>query len=165
VERHPCGGGVARPLSCFFVVLALAAFGAGVGGCERSPEQARAVVEARRASWARDLGGLKEQQALLAVRFEQQQAGGGGSAATLRLRAMIDGARQSIVDVQRQLDQAATRMEPAARRNDRAGEQALDEESLLARQYLQSLGEQLTAAAQQFEQFSRHETESKASSL
>jgi len=78
---------------------------------------------------------------------------------------MIDGARQSIVDVQRQLDQAATRMEQAARRNDRAGEQALDEESLLARQYLQSLGEQLTAAAQQFEQFSRHETESKASSL
>jgi hypothetical protein len=136
-----------------------------VSGCERSPEQARALVEAQRASWTRELGGIKEQQAILATRFEQQSAGAGASPAALRVRAVFDGARQSIIDVQSQLDQAATRMEQAARRNDRAGAQVLDEESVRAREYLQSLREQLTAATQQLEEFSHRETEAKAASL
>ena len=63
------------------------------------------------------------------------------------------------------LDQAATRMEQAARRNDRVGDGALDEECLRARQYLETLGEQLTVAAEQVEEFSRGETAAKEKSL
>jgi len=161
---NPCGRGVGRPLSFVFVVT-LTVIGAGASGCERSPEEARALVDARRASWARELGGMKEQQAILAARFEQQRAGADNSAAALRLRAVIEGARQSIVDVQSQLDQAATRMEQAARRNDRVGDGALDEECLRARQYLETFGEQLTVAAEQVEEFSRGETAAKEKSL
>jgi hypothetical protein len=142
------------------VVIALT----GLGGCERSPEQARALVEARRASWERELGGIKEQHAILAARYQQQPGVAGGSAAALRLRAAVDGARQSIIDVKSQLDQAATRMEQAARRNDSAGEQTLEEESVRARAYLQALGEQLTVAAHQLEEFSRSEAGAKGNS-
>ena len=148
-----------------FVVVGVVSALTSVSGCERSPEQAHALVEAQRASWARELGGIKEQQAILATRLQQQGAAAGTSPAALRMRAVLDGARQSLVDVQNQLDQAATRMEQAARRNDQAGAQVLEEESVRAREYLQSLREQLTAASKQFEEFSRSGTEAKEASL
>jgi hypothetical protein len=148
-----------------FAIVCVVSALTSVSGCERSPEQARALVEVQRASWARELGGIKEQHAILATRFQQQAAGADTSPAARRLRAVLDGARQSLVDVQNQLEQAATRMEQAARRNDQAGARVLDEESVRAREYLQSLREQLTAATQQFEEFSRSETEAKEASL
>ena len=133
-------------------------------GCERSAEASRAVVAERRASWAREIAGIKAQQAALAARLGQQGAGSAGGPAAVRTRAVLDGARQSIADVESQLAQAEARMEQAIRRSGEAGQHAIDDESVKARAYLQALGEQLGAAAQQLDDLSRSEDEPKQQS-
>jgi hypothetical protein len=140
------------------VCLGLAALAVG---CERSAEASRALVAERRASWSRELAGIKEQQSALATRL----GGAGQGPAAQRTRAVLDGARQSITDVENQLAQAQQRMEQAIRRGGEDGRRAIDDESARARDYLQALGEQLVAAAQQLEEFSRSEDETKQKSL
>lgn len=130
-------------------------------GCERSAEASRAVVAERRASWSREIAGIKQQQAALAARLGPQRTGAASGPATLRTRAVLDGARQSITDVESQLAQAEARMELAIRRGGEAGQHAIDDESVKARGYLQALGEQLAAAARQVDDLSRNEDEAK----
>jgi hypothetical protein len=84
-----------------------------------------------------------------------------GGPAALRTRAVLDGARQSIADVESQLAQAEARMEQAIRRGGEAGQRSIDEESAKARSYLQALAEQLGAATRQLEDLSRNEAETK----
>ena len=43
-----------------------------VAGCNRGVEAARAMIAERQASWARQLGGIKEQHAILAARLGVQ---------------------------------------------------------------------------------------------
>jgi hypothetical protein len=138
---------------------------AWAAGCDRSAEASRAVVAARRASWAREIGGMREQQAALAARLSEQGTGSNAGPAALRTRAVLDGARQSIADVERQLAQADGRMEQAIRRGGEAGQHSIDDESANARGYLTALGEQLAAAARQLDGFSRSEAEASSSHL
>ena len=130
-------------------------------GCARSAEASRALVGARRASWAREVDGIKAQHAALAVRLGEQGAGFSTGPALLRTRAVLDGTRQSIADVEGQLAQAAERMERAIRRGGEDGQRAIDDESAKARGDLQALSEQLVAAATQLDDFSRSEDETK----
>jgi hypothetical protein len=139
------------------VVIALLS---GVG-CERSAEASRAIVAERRASWGREIAGIKEAHAALAARLGGQGSGLSGGPAALRTRAVLDGARQSIADVESQLAQAEARMEQAIRRGGEAGQRSIDEESAKARSYLQALAEQLGAATRQLEDLSRNEAETK----
>jgi len=83
----------------------------------------------------------------------------------MRARAVVDGTRQSITDVESQLAQAEGRMEQAVRRGGDAGERAIEEESVKARGYLQALGEELVEATQQLDQFSRTADESQKQAL
>jgi hypothetical protein len=128
-------------------------------GCQQSAEVARAQIAERRASWAREIAGIKEQNAALLARLGGRGVGSGASAAAVRMRATLDGGRQSIADVENQLAQAATRMEEATRRGGRAAEQAIEEESVRVRGYLQALGEQLGATARQLDEFGNQDTE------
>lgn len=148
--------GSVRPLAV--ALVATIAFGSAIG-CERSADASRALVAERRAAWAREIAGIREQQAALASRMGSSGAGTGDSPAVRRTRAVLDGARQSIADVENQLTQASTRMEHEIRRGGEAGRQAIDDESARARGYLQSLGDQLGAAAQQVEELARNEDE------
>jgi len=77
---------------------------------------------------------------------------------------VLDGARQSIADVEIQLAQAANRVEQAIRRGGQAGEQAIDEESIRARGYLQGLGDQLSTAARQLDVLATSDEEAKRQS-
>jgi len=126
-------------------------------GCERNTEAARALIAERRASWAREIAGIKEQHAALAARLGARGAGAIDRPADQRMHAVLDGARQSIVDVESQLSQAQTRMEQAIRRGGEAGQRAIDEESVKARGYMQALGEQLVTAAKQLDDLSKSE--------
>jgi len=138
---------------------------ASVAGCERSAEASRALAAERRASWSRELSGIREQHAALVARFGERRNGGNASPAIVRTRAVLDGARQSIIDVDSQFAQAEMRMAEAFRRSGEAGERAVDEESARARSYLQALGEQLGTTAQQIEDISRSEDDAKQQSL
>jgi hypothetical protein len=133
-------------------------------GCERNTEASRALIGERRASWAREIAGIKEQHAALAARLGGRGAGATGRPAEQRMQAVLDGARQSIVDVESQLSQAQTRMEQAVRHGGEAGRRAIDEESVKARGYMQALGEQLVTAAQQLDDLSKSADKTKAQS-
>ena len=135
---------------------------AWVAGCERGGEASRAVLAERRASWAREIAGLKSQHEVLAARLEGRPgAGAGASAADRRMRAVLDGTRQSIADVESQFAQAGGRVDQAIGRGSQAGERALEEESSRARSYLQKLGEQLGAVARQVDEHARTDDEAK----
>jgi chromosome segregation ATPase len=135
---------------------------ASVAGCERGGEASRAVLAERRASWAREIAGLKSQHEVLATRFEGRSGtGAGASASERRMRAVLDGARQSIADVESQFAQAEGRVAQAIRRSTQAGEKALEEESARARSHLQALGEQLGAVARQADDRARTDDEAK----
>ena len=137
---------------------------AAVAGCERGGEASRAVLAERRASWAREIAGLKAQHEVLATRLEGRPApgeGAGAAASERRMRAVLDGARQSIADVESQFAQAEGRVDQAIGRGSQAGERALEEESARARSYLQALGQQLGAVARQADERARTDDETK----
>lgn len=149
-----------RPAAILGILIALGS----AAGCERSAEASRALAAERRASWSRELGGIKEQHAALVARLGQRGTDPNCSPATRRTRAVLDGLRQSITDVESQFAQAEPRMEQVLRRGGDVGQRSLDDESARARSYLQALGEQLVATAQQIEELSRSEDEAKQQS-
>jgi len=170
VARTKSGGGRGRPNCCCdpvsFAASAVAiviALCAGVG-CERSAEASRAIVAERRASWTREIAGIREQHAALAARLGGHGTGSSGGPAALRAHAVLDGARQSITDVENQLAQAEGRMQQAIHHGGEAGQRSIDEESAKARGYLQALAEQLGAAAGQLDELSQNENEAKKQS-
>lgn len=123
-------------------------------GCDQSAEVSRAVLAQRRDLWSRELARLRERHAALAARLDDQ-FGAARGAEEMRTRAVLDGARQSIVDIEKHLRQAETRIEQAIRRGGDSGEKAIDQESALAREYLQGLDEQLGTAARQIDLLAR----------
>ena len=135
---------------------------ASVVGCDRGGEASRAVLAERRASWTREIAGLKAQHEVLATRLEGRPgAGAGATASERRMRAVLDGARQSIADVESQFAQAEGRVDQAIRRGSQAGERALEEESARARSHLQALGQQLGEVARQADERARTDDETK----
>jgi hypothetical protein len=137
------------------VVVALTA----TVGCDWGAEASRALLAERRDSWTRELAGLKAQHAALAGRVDGRVAS--GAPAERRTRAVLDGARQSIADVEGQLRQAETRAEEGIRRGGAAGEKSIEAESAQARRYLQALAQQLGAAARQVDRLAWGEGESR----
>src|SRR5262249_13907977 len=118
-----------------------------------------------RASWAREIAGIKSEHAALVARLGSQGADSKDGPAAIRARAVLDGTRQSIVDVENQLAQAEGRMEQTARGGGDAAQGMSDEESVKARGYLQALNEQLVVTAQQLDQFPRTADESRKPAL
>jgi hypothetical protein len=136
---------VSLPAAVLGVAIALVA----AVGCEQGADAQRAMLAQHRSSWTREIAGLKELHAALAARLNERLGGARGGPAGTRARAVIDGARQSIVDVENELDQAATRIDQAIRHGGDSGEKALKEESARARGYLQGLHDQIGGGARQ----------------
>ena len=148
---------------CFSAALALLVQFAA--GCERHADASRALLAERRASWGREIAALKSQHAALLARSEGLSglhAAAGPS--QQRMHVVLDGARQSIADVEIQLAQVESRVEPAIRRGGQASEQAINDESARARSYLQGLGEQLSSAARQLDVLASSDDEAKRQS-
>jgi hypothetical protein len=137
--------------------LGLAIALASPAGCDRSTEASRALIVERQASWTREIGAMRQQHAALAARIGQRETEGGDGPAEQRTLAVLEGARQSIADVESQLAQATPRLEAAATGGGEAGQRAIDEESARARAYLQALGEQLRTAGRQIDDFGRNQ--------
>lgn len=132
------------------LILLVAFGGLSLAGCQKDGEMARELVKARQAEWSSDLGALGHQQAELRARFgELPRLAPGSDLAESNARrqaaAVLDGNRQSLLDVQIQMHQAGARVEQAATRGDEAGRQAVDDESARIATYLQTLRGQLAA--------------------
>jgi hypothetical protein len=136
------------------IAAALVAGLACAVGCERTSEASRAALAERRESWSREIGGCNGQYAALEARL----AGGAGTAsrggvAERRVRAVLEGTRQSIADVEIQLGQAAGRAEQAISRGREEGERAIETEGVNARASLQALNEQIGRTARQVDDY------------
>jgi hypothetical protein len=119
-------------------------------GCQRSEDATRAALKARRAEWARDLGALRQEQAELRARFDglperPAEDGAQPSAVRRRVAAILDGSRQSLVDVEVHVRQVDTRVEAALARGGDVGKKALDEESTRIGGYFQTMRQGLEA--------------------
>jgi hypothetical protein len=112
-------------------------------GCERDGESLRAQLSAHQASWERQLSTIKPQHAALKQRFERKTAAPGGpegmSPAARRLRAVLDGNAQSLVDVEIQIRQVGPRLEEALRRGGDEAQKVLEGDSGRMNEYLQAL--------------------------
>jgi len=128
--------------------------------CERGADSSGALIGARRAAWEREVRALREQQSTLVTRFERKGLSSSGLPAERRVRVAIDGARQSISDVENQLERAGARME-AAHRGGHAVEHSIDEESARARDYLRALADQLLDASKQLDDVGRGDNRAK----
>jgi hypothetical protein len=127
-----------------------------VASCERDPESLRSQLTAKQAAWERQVSSLRALQSSMQERFERQPPPavalvGGVSAPHQRVRAILDGSRQSLADLHLQIRQAGSRLEPEITRGGEASEHALDAEATRIGALLQQLSGQLTSVAQELE--------------
>jgi hypothetical protein len=124
--------------------------------CERDADSVRAALAARQASWARQLEGIKAQHAALADRLQRQPASpANASPATLRMRARLEGARQSLTDVEIQRRQIDQQIEQALTQGGDAAEKALEEVSARMNGYFEGLTADVTAAGGELDALSK----------
>jgi hypothetical protein len=110
-------------------ILALVAMGVLGGGCDRS-EQLRSTLEMDQAGWNKQVSGLKARVHGLEERFKvlsppAHSASIAVFAQRRRVEATVVGARQSLVDLERTIDDGARDVDAAIGRNEIDGEQAL----------------------------------------
>jgi hypothetical protein len=151
------------------IAALVAAFAFAPLGCQRDAETARALLRTQQASWERGLGSLKEQQAALKERFERQPpppatAPGDVSPTAMRMRAILDGGRQSLVDIESQIRQVPDRLEPAMGRGPEVAEKALEQESARINDYLKSMSDQLALAGRELDGYGKSGAASKTGS-
>ncbi len=125
-------------------------------GCERDADSVRTALALRQDSWARQLESIKAQHSALTERFQRQPASRADvSPAVLRMRARLDGARQSLADVEIQRRQIDQRIEQALSRGGDAAEKALEEVIAVMNGYFEGLTADLTAAGSELGELSK----------
>ena len=147
--------------NCSIVALAVSLWLVGVGSCERGAEVSQALIAQRRAAWAREISGIREQHAALTGRLGQEGTSLNPAPAQARMRTVLDGARQSITDVENELAQCVARMEHGSQGSGEAAQRAVEVETAKARGYLQALVAQLDSAATQVDGLTRGTGEAK----
>ena len=83
-------------------------------GCERSADGAKALLISRQSDWGRSVVTLQQQEVVLRERFDHLRASpsaGVGLAVAARTRAVLDGSRQSLVDVGTEIRQVGSRFD------------------------------------------------------
>jgi len=110
----------------------------------------RAALKARETEWTRELAALQSDQVQLRARFDAlpvaaTDRGVTASAVRRRAAAVLDGSRQSLVDIEMQMHQVGPRVEAALVRGGDAGKQALDEESARMESHFQAMRQGLEA--------------------
>lgn len=140
---HLFGSRAGRKVASFVFVTILGS----ATSCDRKGEEARQELTQRRAGWTHEIAAMRSHQAELAVRFDQQAAANRiGDPATARTRAVLEGARQSIGDLEGHLRQLDVVLEPAFRKGGEEAEHALERASGGARASLEALAAQLVVA-------------------
>ena len=139
-----------RAGACDSLIVAL------VASCERDAESLRSQLTAKQAAWERQIGSLRALQSSMQERFERQPppavaVAGGVSAPHQRMRAILDGSRQSLADLHLQIRQASPRLEPEIARGGEASETALEAEASRIGGLLQQLSGQLTSVGQELD--------------
>jgi hypothetical protein len=121
-----------------------------LSACDREGDGVRAAATEREASWSRRLIVLKaERSALLERARPVIGAAQPQSAGVQRLRAVVDGSGQSLVDVEMQVKQVRARVELALADGTAAGQRTLDEASVQMNGYLDALAADLSATERQ----------------
>jgi uncharacterized protein involved in exopolysaccharide biosynthesis len=123
-----------------------------VVGCQRDADSMRAQLAQEQGTWARELDALRARQDVLEQRFRSQPTAvpsvpGGVSAPHVRVRAILDGSRQSLADVDLQIRQAGSRLEPALSRGGEAADKAIADERERIAGLLRRLSEQLVTVS------------------
>lgn len=122
-------GRVLRSVPAFLLTISVAL---AVVGCQSGADGLRAELSTQQTSWRHELETLRAQQASLRERFGRQRPavmaalGASGQAAAARLQAALDGAAQSVVDLESQERQAAEQVETAVAAGTEQGRHALD---------------------------------------
>jgi hypothetical protein len=124
-------------------------------GCERGADGVHAALSARQSGWHRDLENVKAQVAGLRHRFPATATA--LAPQTLRIRAVLDGADQSVADIDRQATEVAASVDAASLHGASAGEQALEEGSTRMNEYLRALAADVAAAGRQVDEFDTNE--------
>ena len=76
-----------------------------LGGCSQGVSASRDRLTALQAGWERSLQTLEQQQAALAGRFGGSAANASPNSGALQIRAVLDGAQQSLRDINVQIQQ------------------------------------------------------------
>jgi len=116
-----------------------------LAACERDPAATRAILREQQQQWARDLGTLRQQEVELHARLTSLSTSG-RTVAALRVAPLLNGARQSITDIEMQAQQADERLEPVLRQGGQAALEAIDAERTQIGGYLKMLRDQLETA-------------------
>jgi chromosome segregation ATPase len=135
--------------------------------CTSASDGLRQELKNDQASWERQVAILKAEQAVLRERFDRQSSNrvahpGEIQPAELRLRAVLEGARQSAVDVELEARQSAARAEQAIARGADEGEKSLTREREQMRTYLQGLTSQVATAGRDLDDLANSGSVSKA---
>jgi hypothetical protein len=124
--------------------------------CERDPDSLRAQLTAKQASWEGRISSLRALQTTMQERFERQPrpavaAAGGVSAPHQRVRAILDGSRQSLADIHLQIRDVGSRLEPDLVRGGDAADKALETETARIGTLLQQMSGQLASVGQELD--------------
>lgn len=111
------------------LIAVLSLFVVGAGACERS-DQLLSAVEADRVGWEQRTSSLKARASTLDQRLRALPAEPAGApmarlAQRRRVEALVIGSRQSIFDLDRNIDDSVRDVKAAIGRGDNEGEQAL----------------------------------------
>jgi hypothetical protein len=156
-SRRPTAGRVCGFLFSLFVA-------ATAVGCRSGADSLRTELSVQQTSWQRQLETLRAQQAALRERFGRQRPsvvaalGASGEASAARLAASLDGAAQSVVDLDSQQRQAGAQVEAAIARGTEEGRHALDGVRERINEQLSALAADGTALIAEVDNFGKTES-------
>jgi hypothetical protein len=143
------------------VRILLGALAVWAWGCQSNGDAVRAELVAQQGSWGRELAALKVKHGALKQRFNDlistPGALTGASPMETRMRVTLDGAGQSLVDVEGQVRQVGPRVEEAIGKGREAGERALASERGRLTAELQALSADLTTAGKELDEFRKQQ--------
>ena len=123
--------------------------------CERGTDGVHAALSGRQSGWHRDLENVRAQLAQLRQRFPATARA--VAPQNLRIRAALDGADQSVADIDRQVTEVAASVDAASVHGASAAEQALEQGSTRMNDYLSALASDVAAAGRQLDEFETNE--------
>ena len=120
--------------------------------CDRGADASRSLLASRRTGWERARSTLRQEREALQRRFAGLPLDNDAPALDAQMRATLDGARQSLADVDVQIGQAAPRFEQAVAHGE-LPDQVVDRECGRVDRYLQTMSEQLAEAGRRLDGF------------
>lgn len=153
-------GRLLRSIPVFLLAISSALM---MGGCQGGADGVRVELSTQQASWRRELDTLRAQQTSLRERFGRQRPavtaaiGPSGQAVAARLQAALDGAAQSVVDLESQARQAAEQVETALATGAEQGRHALDGARERVNPQVAALSSDVTALIAEVDNFGKLE--------